>query len=47
MCGVATSESAVEISAKSRDEGVVRKLPEVTSRTSLSGNSSTDTAAGS
>jgi hypothetical protein len=38
----ATSEPAVEISAKGRDELVVRNLPEVKPKTPLSGVSSTD-----
>jgi hypothetical protein len=40
---VATSEPAVEISAKGRDESVVRNLPEVKPRVPLSGVSSSDT----
>jgi hypothetical protein len=38
----ATSEPAVENSAKGRDESVVRNLPEVKPRTPLLGVSSTD-----
>jgi hypothetical protein len=40
---VATSKLAVEISAKDRDEPVVRILPEVKSGTLLLGVSNTDT----
>jgi hypothetical protein len=40
---VATSEPAVNISAKGRDEPVVRNLPEVKPRTLLLGVSCTDT----
>jgi hypothetical protein len=36
------SEATVEVSAKGRDEPVMRNLPEVTTRTPLSGVSSTD-----
>jgi hypothetical protein len=39
---VATSEPAVEISAKGRDEPMVRNLPEVKPSTPLLGVSSTD-----
>jgi hypothetical protein len=42
QCLVATSELAVEISAKGRDEPVVRSLPEVKLKTPLLGVSSTD-----
>jgi hypothetical protein len=40
---VATSKSAAEISAKGRDEPVMRNLPEVKPGTSLLGVSGTDT----
>jgi hypothetical protein len=40
---VATSEPAVEISAKGGDEPVVRNLPEVKPGTLLMGVSNTDT----
>jgi hypothetical protein len=38
----ATSEPAVEISAKGRDEQMARNLPKVKPKTTLSGVSSTD-----
>jgi hypothetical protein len=43
MGPVVTSEPAVEISAKGRDEPVVRNLPEVKPGTLLLGVSNTDT----